>query len=592
MKNNGDSDEEKLPFDASDNEEIDENCAFDDEDEKKWGHLFTGTSDISMSSGSDRDSDSAGDGIDGPSAFDDEDGLSEGYDIDENTDLTELVNYSYATRKTRDNHHVAAVVGFENRFANPFEKAPQLNMVDLLDAVPSKSLHAQIRKVDSESSLLKVQVPIEHYVKAKFDREAAYTASSESVSKWLPFVQKTRRSEYLQFPLNDRDNHGNLSISEMSKKMRSSGDMESEINDILASAELQTEQGIIAAEQQMLTRPLDPSAEKRQRVEMQKVRALLFHAEKQKKRQAKIKSKSYHRIRKSRIRTLDNDMSLDDSQGDYERKRAEERMSLRRQTCSRKSTDESVPYRDDNKNNESVDDVELSGVVTIGNGKSAKHDCGVIGMKFMNTCSNDVDNENSSNAGRIQFETAESLQLDHKPSPNKMSAVVSEGRNSIPPTHADSSADKEHTLNFENQKSFIEMAFIDDNVADEFLREKQAVAAEQGPRVVDSTLPGWGVWSNQKPQKKISKRIPGLKAEQRRDFKMKHVIINEKHDNKFIQTYQTSRPPYPYSSASTYDALNRTPLGKEWNATIAHEKLTRPRIKVKTGKVITPPQLK
>jgi U3 small nucleolar RNA-associated protein 14 len=54
---------------------------------------------------------------------------------------------------------------------------------------------------------------------------------------------------------------------------------------------------------------------------------------------------------------------------------------------------------------------------------------------------------------------------------------------------------------------------------------------------VESAVPGWGEWSGpgikkrKRPVKKITKFL-GVEVEKRKDFKLKHVIINEKRQKK------------------------------------------------------------
>lgn len=54
---------------------------------------------------------------------------------------------------------------------------------------------------------------------------------------------------------------------------------------------------------------------------------------------------------------------------------------------------------------------------------------------------------------------------------------------------------------------------------------------------IEPEIPGWGEWSGpgikkrKRPEKKIAK-FSGVEVEKRKDFKLKHVIINEKRQKK------------------------------------------------------------
>ena len=89
------------------------------------------------------------------------------------------------------------------------------------------------------------------------------------------------------------------------------------------------------------------------------------------------------------------------------------------------------------------------------------------------------------------------------------------------------------------QTELINRAFAADGFEQDFAMEKEAAIAEDAPKEEDLTLPGWGSWTGQgvkrrATEKKIIKKVPGIEASQRRDAKLKHVIINEKQVKKVI----------------------------------------------------------
>ena len=94
------------------------------------------------------------------------------------------------------------------------------------------------------------------------------------------------------------------------------------------------------------------------------------------------------------------------------------------------------------------------------------------------------------------------------------------------------------------QTELINRAFAADGFEQDFAIEKEAAIAEDAPKEEDLTLPGWGSWTGQgvkrrAMEKKIIKKVPGIEASQRKDAKLKHVIINEKQVKKVI-------PPLPF----------------------------------------------
>ncbi|KAJ3096578.1 hypothetical protein HK100_005536 [Physocladia obscura] len=153
------------------------------------------------------------------------------------------------------------------------------------------------------------------------------------------------------------------------------------------------------------------------------------------------------------------------------------------------------------------------------------------------------------------------------------------------------------------QRELMQIAFANDNVANEFDDEKADIAESDAPKTVDETLPGWrrqpmteskqGSWagSNLTPKMgvvtKIVKKSDSIDAHKRKDFKLKHVIINERRMKKATK-YLTTELPFGYESRQQYEQALRMPLGIEWNSTGAHTKLTAPKVVTKMGTVIHP----
>lgn len=81
----------------------------------------------------------------------------------------------------------------------------------------------------------------------------------------------------------------------------------------------------------------------------------------------------------------------------------------------------------------------------------------------------------------------------------------------------------------------VQRAFAGDDVVQDFEQEKMDTIEDEGDKVVDNTLAGWGSWTGdgiskkqQKKQKRFLTTEKGVKPEQRKDAKLSRVIINEK----------------------------------------------------------------
>ena len=98
----------------------------------------------------------------------------------------------------------------------------------------------------------------------------------------------------------------------------------------------------------------------------------------------------------------------------------------------------------------------------------------------------------------------------------------------------------------------VKRAFAGDEVVQDFEQEKLDTIEDEGDKVIDETLPGWGSWTGEgvsKKQKKKQKRslttVEGVKPENRKDAKLSRVIINEKRMRK---VWEFIRDPFHSTS--------------------------------------------
>lgn len=146
------------------------------------------------------------------------------------------------------------------------------------------------------------------------------------------------------------------------------------------------------------------------------------------------------------------------------------------------------------------------------------------------------------------------------------------------------------------QRDLVAEAFAGDDVTLDFARDKQRAIRQDAPREESTELPGWGAWGGKGARRKPKKhehvrKLPGLDPTQRKDRAMDNVIINERLDKKAAK-YKAKDLPFPYTSASQYEAAMRQPIGSEWNTRTQHQRLTLPRVTTKMGQRIDPIQRK
>ena len=143
-------------------------------------------------------------------------------------------------------------------------------------------------------------------------------------------------------------------------------------------------------------------------------------------------------------------------------------------------------------------------------------------------------------------------------------------------------------------QDLVQKAFAGDDVVADFEAEKKADVVEEGEKVIDRTLPGWGSWvgegisakeRNRQKGRFVEKEV-GIKASDRRDANLDRVIMNEKRIKKNTK-YLAPGLPHPYESQAQYERALRLPMGPEWTTKETFQTVTKPRVMVKQG-VIAP----
>ncbi|OOQ88258.1 putative small nucleolar ribonucleoprotein complex subunit Utp14 [Penicillium brasilianum] len=135
----------------------------------------------------------------------------------------------------------------------------------------------------------------------------------------------------------------------------------------------------------------------------------------------------------------------------------------------------------------------------------------------------------------------------------------------------------------------VKRAFAGDEVVQDFEQEKMDTIADEGDKVVDNTLEGWGSWAGdgisnreKKRQKRNLITVEGVKPEKRKDAKLSRVIINEKRIQK-NKKYMASQLPHEFETKAQYERSLRMPIGPEWSTKETYQASTKPRVMIKQG---------
>lgn len=245
--------------------------------------------------------------------------------------------------------HVQKGIGKEDPLTAPLAKERTgREVMDIMMSMLEKSadlssnlgtLKSRIARLD-ENGKKPLDAPLPDVVAGRIERAAAYEKSTKELTeKWSTVVQQNRKEKTLKFPLNEptrtvHNNTNNLVIG-----FRPQNELENEIQQILKQSGLCTEKDVAEREDETLKNMVSKEELLARRRELAKMRSLMFNYERKMKRISKIKSKKYRKILKTEREKLKREAG-DESDEDEERiaaerRRAEERMSLRHKNTSK-----------------------------------------------------------------------------------------------------------------------------------------------------------------------------------------------------------------------------------------------------------------
>ncbi|KAI0783149.1 Utp14 protein-domain-containing protein [Abortiporus biennis] len=235
--------------------------------------------------------------------------------------------------------------GVENEFATS-SGATKLNLDDLLAPLASssssnlQSLKKSAKILASTSSKNQtLSAPLPQRAQERLDREAAYEQTKEEVDKWSATMRHIKEAEHLSFPLQAKP-AGRTSNLELAAKFKPTTELESAVDKLLKSAKMR-EQDLSQTESLKMNHLAVEEVAAR-RAELAKMRELMFRAEAKAKRIAKIKSKTYRRIKKKEkakmAALLGDDEDEDDEMDDEKKLKREVERARERATLKHKNT--------------------------------------------------------------------------------------------------------------------------------------------------------------------------------------------------------------------------------------------------------------
>eukprot|EP00547_Thalassionema_nitzschioides_P015874 CAMPEP_0194246506 /NCGR_PEP_ID=MMETSP0158-20130606/15083_1 /TAXON_ID=33649 /ORGANISM="Thalassionema nitzschioides, Strain L26-B" /LENGTH=826 /DNA_ID=CAMNT_0038982419 /DNA_START=19 /DNA_END=2499 /DNA_ORIENTATION=- len=334
-------------IDSSDDEEIDEDGAFNSEDERKYGAFFSSKqgvkylSDEEEHSEAESDDSNSDDGI--ASDDDDDDGDGGQYMLDL---LNKLDGPSESNNKKEEGP--AALVK-ESEFAASVLKSDNLTLDDLMAGLKdTKGFGVMQKKFKEVASGKTTSAPVANVVSNRAQRKVAYKHSSKDITGWIEAVQQNRQAETLDFRPKERPDK--LTRNILVDKFQPTTEFEKELATALQQAGQQDENSVRKAEEALLADDLGSNEItleefQKRRGQLAKMRALMFYHEQKRHHINKIKSKKYRRIRKKQRERLKDSELTSQLEEDHElaremeekeeMERMQERMTLAHKNTSK-----------------------------------------------------------------------------------------------------------------------------------------------------------------------------------------------------------------------------------------------------------------
>ena len=349
-------------------EEIDEDDAFNSEDERKYGALFKQVGNDESSD--DGDGDGKGDDSSEQSFDEDSDGIASDDDADDGDGGQYMLDLLNNMDKKEDNTKQAkqdarkllahSKLIKESEFSTVVQGS-DLTMDQLMNGIVDTKGFGSVKKAmkdmtpnlyDDDKRISVTKTPVAKVVSDRAQRKVAYEENVEEVTEWTTVTKRNREAETLDFRPKDRVK---MSKDELVGKFEATTDFEKEMAAALEEAGAADEKdmmknqegGIFGDEDDddLGRQQLSLEEYQKRRGELAKMRALMFYEEQKRHHVSKIKSKKYRKIRQKQRTRLQQSEDADAAEHDEEfareldekaeMERMKERMSLKHRNTSK-----------------------------------------------------------------------------------------------------------------------------------------------------------------------------------------------------------------------------------------------------------------
>ncbi|XP_036028609.1 U3 small nucleolar RNA-associated protein 14 homolog B-like [Onychomys torridus] len=216
----------------------------------------------------------------------------------------------------------------------------KLVLSDLLESATALSSLAAVKKQLLRARSKTLAVPLDKKEADQILREAAFSKTSQMLSKWDPVVLKNRQAEQLVFPM-EKEPPAVAPIEHVFTDWKARTPLEQEVFNLLHKNKQPVTDPLLTPMEKASLKAMSLEEAKIHRAERQRMRALQSYYEARARREKRIKSKKYHKIiKKGKTKKAlkefeqlwkDNPSAALQELGKMEEARMVERMSLKHQ---------------------------------------------------------------------------------------------------------------------------------------------------------------------------------------------------------------------------------------------------------------------
>ncbi|XP_050016985.1 U3 small nucleolar RNA-associated protein 14 homolog B-like [Alexandromys fortis] len=232
----------------------------------------------------------------------------------------------------------------------------KLVLSDLLEPATALSSLAAVKKQLLRIKPKTLAIPLDKREADQILREAAFSKSSQVLSKWDPVVLKNRQAEQLVFPM-EKELPAVAPIEHAFTGWKTRTPLEQEVFNLLHKNKQSVTDPLLTPVEKASLKAMSLEEAKIHRAELQKTRALQSYYEARARREKKIKSKKYHKfMKKGKAKKAfkefeqlwkDDPSTALQELGKMEKARVLERMSLKHQGSGKWAKSKAIMARYD-----------------------------------------------------------------------------------------------------------------------------------------------------------------------------------------------------------------------------------------------------